>query len=139
MAPLNATRVIPAAWSPHHRPVVAGSLNLACEIWRPGGLPAYGQDESPATLVWPPPGQTAYCRLQQHTTGDGSKVVADQAVQIRDYLAVVPYEVLDLVRTGEDGDVLKAGGHSYTIVDALQGSELWECDLMVQANDGGGG
>ena len=137
MAPLTGTRVIPAAWSPHHRPVVEGSFNLACEVWRPGnGPPPFGQDEAPAVLVWPAAGKTGYCRLQQHATGDGTKVTADQAVQVRDYLAVLPYEVLALVRTGEAGDVLKARGRTYQIIDALAGSELWECDLMLQATDG---
>lgn len=133
MAPLTGTRVIPVGWAAHHRPVVAGSMNLACEVWRPGdGPPPFGQDEAPAVLVW-----SGACRLQQRATGDGGKVVADQAVQVRDYLAVLPYEVLALVRSGEAGDVLKAGGRSYMILDALQGSELWECDLMLQSTDGG--
>ena len=64
------------------------------------------------------------------------RVTADQAVQVRDYLAVLPYEVLALVRAGEAGDVLKAAGRTYQILDALQGSEIWECDLLLQAMDG---
>lgn len=132
MAPLTGTRLIPRGWSAHHRPVVEGSFNLACELWRPGdGPPSFGQDEAPATLVW-----SGACRLQQHATGDGAKVTADQAVQVRDYLAALPHEVLTLVRTGESGDVLKAGGRTYLVLDALQGSELWECDLMLQSTDG---
>lgn len=107
-------------------------MNLPCAVWRPSdGPPAWGETEAPAILVW-----SGACRLQQHSTGDGTRVTADQAVQVRDYLAVLPYEVLALVRAGEAGDVLKAAGRTYQILDALQGSELWECDLILQATDG---
>lgn len=130
MAPLNGYQVFPPRWSEHHRPVADATMTLPCRVLRPSlEPPPFGSEAAPAVEVW-----EGKCRLQQHNTSSDSGVTAGQAVEIRRYLAVVPNWVLPMVRGGEAGDLLEAGGNVFNVIQVMQGSQTWECDLIVQHN-----
>lgn len=76
---------------------------------------------------------TGSCRLQP-LKREAAPVPGEQPTQLRDYLAVLPVEVLNIVRVGERGDVLLVRGRRYQIQQAMHGSQLWEADLICQDN-----
>lgn len=126
--PLNGYDVIPPRWQEHHRPVADRTMTLPARLWRPPvGPPPFGGGPAPEELVW-----EGRCRLQQHNTRTTDSVVADQPVQVREYLIVTPVEVLPIARGGEGGDVIEAGGRRYEVLQVLPGSLIWECDLICQ-------
>lgn len=128
MSPLPGTRMIPEGWGASLRPSVVTSMNLECQVLRPSSEPPpFGSDEAPPTTVW-----AGKCRLQQHVAGAGQVATADNVIGVHLYLAALPHETLALVVTGEAGDILEAAGHRYQILEAYQGSELAEADLIVQ-------
>lgn len=136
MSPLPGYKVIPDGWSAHHRPTANATMTAACTISRAlDGPPSFPlpEDWSGEATVWPPEGQQGLCRLQELNRA-GTALPGEQPTQLRDYLAVLPVEVLDIVRAGENGDTLNVAGRRYKIQQAMHGSQLWEADLICQDN-----
>lgn len=123
---LANTFVIPHDWVEHHRPIVEATLGLPARLVRQlDGPPEPGTDVTD-TVVWE--GRIRLQRLSQARTTP----VSDAVEQTRQYLAVLPADVLDKVRVGDYGDTLiTEHGDTYRVVDVMRGSLLWETDLIV--------
>lgn len=136
MSPLPGYKVIPTRWAEHHRPTAKATLTSPCTITRAhAGPPPYPlpEDWTGESTVWPAEGQQGLCRLQELNRAS-APIPGEQPTQLRDYLAVLPVEVLPLVRAGENGDTLTVAGRRYKIQQAMHGSQLWEADLICQDN-----
>lgn len=123
---LANTFVIPHDWVEHHRPIVEATLGLPARLVRqPDGPPEPGADVTDV-VVWE--GRIRLQRLSQARTTP----VSDTVEQARQYLAVLPADVLDKVRVGDYGDTLiTEHGDTYRVIDVMRGSLLWETDLIV--------
>ena len=123
---LANTFVIPPDWVEHHRPIVEATLGLPARLVRqPDGPPEPGTEPAD-TVVWE--GRIRLQRLAQARTTP----VVDAVEQTRQYLAVLPHDILDKVRVGDYGDTLiTEPGDTYRVIDVMRGSLLWETDLIV--------
>jgi len=137
VSPLPGTRVIPADWSAHHRPVANGTMTADCEILRTTSGPVpYGETADPAAPIW-----TGTCRVQQTQRGRPYLAV-DQPSEIRHYLVTLPIEGMPDLRAGEGGDIVRVtassdphlAGRLLRIVDVQHGALMWERDVLCDDN-----
>ena len=132
--PLAGSRVIPAAWSDHHRPTAESAMTGTCEILLPG--PRETLDESAGEMFW---GEFP-CRVQQHNGQGADSIAAGQEVQQRQYLVALPVECgIDFI-TGTTGHVIHVlsgndpfiVGRRLNVVQVLYGNETWQRDLLCR-------
>ena len=123
---LANTFVIPHGWVEHHRPIVEATLGLPARLVRqPDGPPEPGTEVTDQ-VVW-----EGRIRLQRLAQARSTPIV-DAVEQTRQYLAVLPADILEEVRVGDYGDTLiTEPGDEYRVVDVMRGSLLWETDLIV--------
>jgi hypothetical protein len=130
VSPLPGYNVIPDGWASHHRPVAEKAMNLPVRIVRDAGPPPYPLPEgwTGDELV-----HETVCRLQQ-LNRSGSAIPADQPTQLHTYQISIPYDGVPPLRVGEGGDTAIVAGRRYQIHQQLQGSYLFEWDLICQDN-----
>jgi hypothetical protein len=100
-------------------------------LYRPSsGPPQYPlpEDWTGEESIW-----TGKVRVQE-LKRENAPVPADQPTQTRQYLIPAPLEVLTDIRTGEGGDILAVLGRRFNVIQAMQGSLLWEADLICVEN-----
>lgn len=145
--PRPGSRVIPAGWQSHHRPVVEGTWTAWCTIDGPGTGEGTWNDE---TNQYDPPGRVILhtqvpCRVQQHTLPQAADV-GTQQVSSHDYLVVVPISITDAAvdqrvtvtgsRDQDDPVDPSLIGRPLVITDVQRGSLTWERDLIAIDNLG---
>lgn len=135
--PLPNTRVIPAGWSQHHRPVTVSAMTGLVVLYAaadPTAWPAAVTD----TVLWEGP-----ARIQALTSATDT-VSVDQASNTRPYLVAVPLTGFPtVIPMGEPGAYLVVKenpddpamvGHKLTVRDVQHGSLAWERDLVCDSN-----
>lgn len=132
MVGLPGMKPIPDGWAEAHRPVAAATMTAPATFHRitdgpaPYPLPE-GWDAS--TLIW----DGIKVRVQQRSQGGGTKVTAEQPTTERQVLITCPMGGPTL-RAGERGDIVRALGREFRVIDILPGSLLWELDLLCVDN-----
>lgn len=130
--------VIGAAWSAHHRPVVAGTLTATCEIRHPGGTQG---DFDPTTGTRPTTPHPAHyagpCRVQVLPALEQEALTGDQQVTTVGYRVTITYDdapeldVDDLVKitaVDDNGDPTLVG-QVLKVQSFARGSLAWERDI----------
>jgi hypothetical protein len=145
--PFPGSRVIPAGWQTHHRPVVEGTWTAWCTIDAPGTGQGTWNDE---TKQYDPPARVVLhvqvpCRVQQLTQPQAADV-GTQQVSSHDYLIVVPASITDaavdhhvtLTGSRDQTDPVDPSliGRPLVVTDVQRGSLLWERDLIAIDNLG---
>lgn len=136
MSPIPGSRVVPAGWSEHHRPVAVGSMTGRADVLvtvpRTSIL-----DEGGESLV----AEGVPCRVQQLNRASNGATVGQEA-HLRDYLVTVPVDTPVDFKAGADGhrlriteaDAQAAVGLELAIKQVLKGTLLWELDLICEHN-----
>lgn len=136
--PLQGSRVIPAGWEAHHRPVAEGTQTAWCRITRAGA--GEGTWNPTKKQYDPPPRETVYenlsCRVQELALPQVQEA-GQQYVSSRDYRVSVPIAALavlvedEVEVTGGDPSLdASLVGRPLTITDIQRGSLTWERDLI---------
>lgn len=131
MSPLPGTKVFHPRFAEHHRPTADASMTTPCTVHRvSGGPPPY-----PKPAGWTGAGviHETTCRVQS-LNREGGGVPAEQPVTERQYLVTLPVIGAPAFRAGERGDVVKALGREFRVVNIMFGSQLWEIDLICVDN-----
>lgn len=144
--PLDGSRVIPAGWEAHHRPVAESTFTARCRITRAGS--GQGTWNESRKQYDPPAREVVYetlpCRVQQLTLPN----VYDSALQkvsTHDYRVSVPISAVAVllddwieIVSGDDtlDPTLLDDGRHLTITDVQRGSLMWERDLVAIDNLG---
>jgi hypothetical protein len=131
--PLEGSRVIPADWEAHHRPVLETTWTATITFRRFTGTsthdPNTGSTSRDSIVVYSGP-----VRIQHHeTTSAGSVIAGAQKVTIHDYQVSGPVE-MDLQRddfgtvdTCNDPTFI---GRELTVTDVQRGSLLFQRDVI---------
>lgn len=143
MAPLRSTRVVPANWAAHHRPVAEETMTAVCRIWDRAAGPPVGLDGPGPDLL---AAHRVPCRVQElKSAGEGTVQPAGQEVTERRYLITVPVTTAVYFKTGtrghqieitgtrENGDPMLTG-RRFDVIQVMTGSEVWERDLICVDN-----
>lgn len=144
--PLENSRVIPAGWEAHHRPVAEATFTARCRITRTGA--GQGTWNESRKQYDPPARVTVYetlpCRVQQLTLPNVYDT-ALQKVSTHDYRVSVPIAVaavliddwIEIVGGDDtlDQTLLDPDRH-LVITDVQRGSLMWERDLIAIDNLG---
>ncbi|GAA4439386.1 DUF6093 family protein [Phytohabitans houttuyneae] len=133
---LARTRVIPAEWETHHRPVSEDGMQAECRIERPATSPVW--DDVAGRDVFPAPALVYEGMCRFHGTAPSSSApVADKDMPRGQYTVTIPTdsdEILknDVVRlTACDGDPA-AVGKTLQVMGATRSAKTWERTLTVQ-------
>lgn len=129
--PLPGWGVIPQNWAQHHAPVAEQTMTAAATFHRTTeGPPPYPMppDWTGTEQVW-----AANVRVQELSQRAGDVVAADQPATQRRYLVTAPLGGPDL-RAGENGDIVHVLGRQLRVIDIMNGSLLWELDLICVDN-----
>lgn len=140
--PLDNTVVIPAGWSEHHRPVVAGTMTAVCDVTRSGGEGTFDRDTAettPSARVNVALAQA--CRVQRLPARTPAEGTGGQEVTTEHFLVVLPWsgteyqpdDLVTLTSCDEDPTLLT---HPLTVITVERGSLLWERDLICIDNQG---
>jgi hypothetical protein len=136
--PRPGSRVIPAGWVEHHRPVAEATfIGAKIRLRDPADdtVGEFDEDTGTRPVVKAAPYYDGPCRVQQQkqpqvgTTGD-------QRVSTHDYLVAVPIAVT-AVAGGHIGEVYECAadptliGRPLKVTDVMRGSLAWERDLIV--------
>lgn len=144
LMPFPSSRVTPAAWEAHHRPVAEGTFTARCTIDAAGEGPGTWND---TTNEYDPPARIVLhtnvpCRVQQQKQPQVSDV-GTQQVTTHDYLVCVPISITDAAEgqcvTVNGGDSTldpSLIGRPLVVTDVQRGSLLWERDLICIDNLG---
>lgn len=145
--PLPNTRVIPAGWSAHHRPVVADTWTATVTLRRPG-YQAGSDDFDPVTGTrtgTPHPVHfTGTARIQVQPILGGEDVAGDQEITTYGYLVAVDLatsggtqvgDLVDVTAVDDNGDASLVG-RTLTVTGVGRGSLVWERDLYAIDNLG---
>lgn len=131
VSPLPNTRVIPAGWAEHHRPVAAGTMTAPGVVKRiSDGPPPYPK----------PPGWTGETTVHealfrvQELKREGGGTPGEQPTTERQYLLTTQVTDAPAFRAGERGDIVHVVGRQFRIVSIMFGSLLWEVDLICVDN-----
>lgn len=142
--PFPGSRVIPAGWEAHHRPVAESTQTARCQITRAGTGPGTW---NPATNEFDPPQrQVIYpdlsCRVQQLNQPQVSST-GQQQVSTHDYRVSVPIAAAAVLLddrveiTGGDTTLDPTLiGRPLVVTDVQRGSLTWERDLICIDNLG---
>lgn len=132
LMPFPGTKIIPAGWSDHHRPVAAGGMTADCVIERVTDGPApfpLPDGWTGRTLVWA--GKARIQELKREQAAD----LAGQPTESRQYLIQLPYDgTLPELHVGERGDIVTSAGTEYIMKQRMTGSELWAHDFIAWEN-----
>lgn len=132
MSPLPGWTVIPPDWAQHHQPVSEGTMTALGAVHRATeGPPPYPLPPgwTGTEVIW----DDVYFRVQERAQRAGELVVADQPTTQRQYLVTAPLGGPAL-RAGENGDIVHVLGRKLRIIDIMDGSLLWELDLICVDN-----
>lgn len=134
MSPFPSARVIPAGWSEHHRPVVAGTRTAQCTITTTGT--ASGWDP----VTGPTPGtrttlHTGSCRVQALDNNEGAVDAAAQDITVSRYLVVIDHTAAEVpigarVKVTVCPDDQQLVGKTLTVKDVRHASLRVERDLI---------
>lgn len=137
LMPLDGSRVIPAGWEAHHRPVLETTWTATITFRRYTGEsthdPVTGSTSRDTVIVY-----TGPCRIQHHeTTSAGSVIAGAEKVTSHDYQISGPVE-MDL-RVDDFGTVDACNdptltGRELTVTDIQRGSLLFERDCIATDN-----
>lgn len=136
LMPFPGARVIPGAWSGHHRPTATSTLDATCVITRPSGT---GTTQTDGTWT-PDAAATVYtgpCRVVAQNTTEGLLIVAGDAQQTRSrYQVSVRHDhaypkIDDLIEITDSADVGLIG-KVLRVVDVRYGSEQWQRDMIAE-------
>lgn len=136
--PLEGSRVIPAGWVEHHRPVAEATMVGAKIRLRDPAEDTLGDfDEETGTrpVVKAAPYFDGPCRVQQQKQPQVGSA-GEQRVTSHDYLIAVPVSVTT-VAVGHVGVVYECAadpslvGRELKVTDVLRGSLAWERDLIA--------
>ena len=146
MPGLPNTRVIPAAWETHHRPVSADAMPDECTVDRGSSTATW--DDTAGRSVYPTPDRIyptdgdGRCRIVLGGAGTvpaGTTTAGDRAVTLSDYTVVLPTcaalvqvgDIVTVVRCPGDPDLV---GKKLRVKTATRGSYTWErllsCELQ---------
>jgi hypothetical protein len=137
--PIPGSRVIPARWSEHHRPVASASMRGTCSISRPDTDTA-DDVYDPATLQYTSGAGTSIyvgpCRVQALSTAEARQTFGEQDVTTRRYMVAIEWDAAEVavndvvtVDTADDPDL---PGRKLRVLDVATGTEQWERDLVCQ-------
>lgn len=128
LMPLEGSRVIPAGWEAHHRPVLATTRTATMTFRRTTGPsvmnPTTGSSTQPTAVMF-----TGTCRIQEHqvnahTVVAGAEVVTTHAYQVSlDVAADLRKNDIGTVDTCEDATLV---GRELRVDDLQRGSLLFE-------------
>lgn len=136
--PLEGSRVIPAGWEGHHRPVAEATMTAKCRITRAGTGPGTW---NPSSNQYDPPArevvyETLGCRVQELSLPQVQEA-GQQRVSSRDYrvslpIAAVAVLVDDVIEVISGDATLDASlvGRPLVITDVQRGSLMWERDVI---------
>lgn len=136
--PLEGSRVIPAGWVEHHRPVAEATfVGAKIRLRDPAGDTQGEWDDDTGT--YPTVKATPYfdgpCRVQQQKQPQVGST-GQQRITSHDYLIAVPITVTT-VAVGHVGEVYECDadpslvGRPLKVTDVLRGSLAWERDLIA--------
>ena len=135
--PLEGSRVIPAGWEAHHRPVLETTWTATVTFRRFTGAsthdPNTGSTSRDSVVVY-----TGPCRIQHHeTTSAGSVIAGAEKVTTHDYQVSGPVS-MDLQRD-DFGTVDTCNdptfvGRELTVTDVQRGSLLFQRDVICTDN-----
>ena len=131
MSPLPGYKVIPDGWAEHHRPVANSTMTEEAVIYRSvAGPPPY-----PLPPGWLPeyPVLTTKARVQE-LKRENAPVPGEQPSQVRSYLVTIPIVGAPPLKAGESGDTVVVLGRRYRILQIMEGTLLWELDLICSSN-----
>lgn len=136
MSPFASARVIPTAWSAHHRPVVAGTRTATCTITTAGTdsawTPETGMQPGTRTTV-----HTGTCRVQALDNAPDAADAAAQDVTASRYLVVVDHDAPEIalgarVHIDTCPDDARLVAKTLTVKDSRHASLRWERDLICE-------
>lgn len=134
--PLPSTRVIPAGWSGHHRPVVEGTLTSAGTITRKA---ATGTTRPDGTYV-PPATVTIYdgpLRMVKDTEDERHPVTGEKRLTTRRYEVQLLADAAEvfvndvLTITAASAENQRLVGRRLRVESARVASEEWSRNLIV--------
>lgn len=133
--PRPNTRVIPAGWVEHHRPVIEATFTARIRLRNPADDEQGEFDEETGTrpVVHAAPYYDGPCRIQQQKQPQVGST-GEQPVTTHDYLVPVPIEVN--AELGHIGQVVECPadptlvGRYLKVTDVMRGSLAWERDLI---------
>lgn len=132
MCPIPGSRVIPAKWSAHHRPVAVGTMTGRADVLKTVERTSILDDGGEAVIA-----QGVPCRVQQLNRAENGATPGQEA-HTREYLVTLPADTPVDFQAGVDGHRLRitsadtptSVGMVLTVEQALKGSLLWELDLI---------
>lgn len=135
--PLPGSRVVPAGWEAHHRPVLETTWTATITFKRFSGDPVFdpetGSTSRPSTTVF-----SGQVRIQHHETASaGSTVAAGQKITSHDYQVSGPVEMdlkIDDVGTVDACNDPTLVGRELTVTDIQRGSLLFQRDVICTDN-----
>jgi len=136
--PLPGSRVIPAGWVEHHRPVAEATLvGAKIRLRDPAGDTQGEFDDTTGTypVVTATPYYDGNCRVQQQKQPQVGTTGA-QRITTHDYLIAIPATVTTAA-VGHVGEVYECAadpslvGRALKVTDVLRGSLVWERDLIA--------
>lgn len=139
--PLPNTRVVPDAWSDHHRPSATLALTSTCRITR-----SAGKGSSDANGTWTPATQLLIyegpCRaVPANVRTEAVAVQGERRITQHRYDVDVAYDTPDLdtgdiieIVTSQDPGLI---GKRLRIVDVMGASEQWTRHLTATDYEGG--
>lgn len=138
--PLPTTRLIPAGWQTHHRPVAEGGMTCQVTVTRAGtGEGTYDEATGHTTPAADTAVASCAARIQARAASDRVSRIGDQDVTFRGYLVQVPIDAgdihvsdqLEVTTVGPDDDP-QLLGTVLRVVDVMYGSLTWARDLVCE-------
>lgn len=130
--------IITAAWSAHHRPIVAGTRTATVTLRRPGGTPGAFDPVTGTRPSTPfPPYYTGAARVQVLPAAEQDQLTGEQEVSTLGYAVTLDHEVAGVqvddlctvITVDDNGDAELIG--RALVVEAIQrGSLHWERRLL---------
>lgn len=131
--PLEGSRVIPAGWEAHHRPVLETTWTATMTFRRISGPPVHdpvtGSTSQPKAIVY-----AGACRIQEHQVSAHSTEAAAQVITTHAYQVSLAVEAdlqqndVGTVDTCNDPTLV---GRVLRVDDIQRGSLLFERDVIV--------
>ena len=131
--PFPGSRVVPAGWEEHHRPVLATTWTATITFRRFSGPPVHdpvtGSTSRPKTIVY-----TGPCRIQEHQVSANSTVAGAELITTHAYQVSLAVEAdlrqNDMATVDACNDPTMVG-RELRVDDIQRGSLLFERDVIV--------